>query len=73
MHHIFVHGLDLDVDPATDVVASGVLDSLAFVQLLAALESEFGIKVDIATLDLEDFSTVSSIAQFVVAAREGAA
>jgi len=65
VQQIFREGLELDVQMDTDVIEGGLLDSLAFVQLLLALEEEFGVKVDLAELDLESFSTVSSIAQLV--------
>jgi D-alanine--poly(phosphoribitol) ligase subunit 2 len=65
VHRIFREGLELDVDVDTDVIEEGLLDSLAFVQLLLALEEEFGIKVDLADLELDQFSTVSNIARLV--------
>lgn len=65
VHKIFREGLELDVDVDTDVIEDGLLDSLAFVQLLLALEEEFGVKVDLADLELDDFSTVTRIARLV--------
>jgi acyl carrier protein len=44
-----------------------MLDSLAFVQLLVSLEEEFGLEVDLADMDLDDFSSVSSVARLVAA------
>lgn len=67
IHGIFRDGLELDVEVDTDVIAGGLLDSLAFVQLLVSLEEEFGLEVNLAEMDLEDFSTVSSIARLVAA------
>ena len=72
VHRIFVDQLQLDVQADTDVITTGLLDSLAFVQLLIELEREFGLKVDVATLELDDFSSVSQIARFVSATRNGA-
>jgi acyl carrier protein len=59
--------------PHTDVIAGGMLDSLAFVQLMLALEEEFGVKVDLSDLDLEDFSSVTRVAHLVTASAKGAA
>ena len=73
IHRIFVDRLELDVDVHTDVLSTGLLDSVAFVQLLAELEQEFGLRVDVADLRLEDFSSVSRIARFVSASRDGGA
>jgi acyl carrier protein len=44
-----------------------MLDSLAFVQLLVSLEEEFGLEVNLAEMDLDDFSSVSSVARLVAA------
>ena len=65
VHRIFRDGLELQVDVGTDVMASGMLDSLAFVRLLVSLEEEFGLEVNLAEMDLEDFSSVSSVARLV--------
>lgn len=73
VHRIFRDSLELDVDVDTDVIAGGMLDSLAFVQLLLALEEEFGVKVDLSDLELDDFSSVASVARLVTASREGGA
>lgn len=59
---IFRDTLDLDVDVDTDVIGGDLLDSLAFVQLLVSLEDEFGIKVELSRMDLDDFSSAASIA-----------
>jgi D-alanine--poly(phosphoribitol) ligase subunit 2 len=72
VHQIFRDGLELQVDLGTDVIASGMLDSLAFVRLLVALEEEFGLEVDLAAMDLEDFSSVSSVARLVTASSRSA-
>jgi acyl carrier protein len=65
IHRIFVDRLALEVDMNTDVIDSGILDSVAFVQLLVGLEQEFGVTVDVAALQLDDFRSISRIAQFV--------
>ena len=71
IHRIFVDQLALQVDLETDVIDNGMLDSVAFVQLLVGLEQEFGVTVDVSALQLDDFRSISRIAQFV-AARPGA-
>ncbi len=64
---IFLRRLHLDVpDRDTDVIDAGLLDSLALVQLLATLEREFSVSMDLENLDLDDFRTVSSTARFIV-------
>jgi acyl carrier protein len=49
----------------TDLFASGVLDSLAFADLLVLLEREFGTVTTLEDMDLEHFQTIDRIAAFV--------
>jgi D-alanine--poly(phosphoribitol) ligase subunit 2 len=51
----------------TDLFESGVLDSLAFVELLLQLEREFGIATSVDDLELENFRTIAHISEFVLA------
>lgn len=69
IREIFRNDLELDVENDTEVVRSGLLDSMAFVKLLVGLEREFGIRIDLAALDLEDFGTVEQIARLVSSKR----
>ena len=69
---LFLERLNVTVPSLdADLIASGVLDSLALVELLLQLESRYGIQISLETLDFEDFRSVASIAAFV--AREGTA
>ena len=65
---VFSGALHLDV-PAfdTDLFETGVLDSLAFVELLLHLEREFGVTTSVDDLEVENFRSIDSIAEFVVA------
>ena len=51
--------------PDTDLVDSGLIDSLALVSLLAEIEREFGFELPLETLDVEDFRTVATAAKYV--------
>lgn len=53
----------------TDLIANGVLDSLALVELLVQLEARYGIRIALDKLDFDDFRSVSSIAAFVARER----
>lgn len=57
-------GVDIG-DPTTDLLSSGIIDSLAFVSLLLAIEQELGISIDIDSLDLTDFQSVERITRFI--------
>lgn len=48
----------------TDLFDTGLLDSLAFVDLLTQLEQKFGIAVSVDDLEIENFRTVARIAAF---------
>ena len=65
---IFPEALHLDPPPMElDLFDSGVLDSLAFVELLLRLEQDFGVSVSVDDLELENFRTIERIAAFVEA------
>lgn len=51
--------------PDEDLFASGVLDSLTFVELLVHLEEELGRPVSLEELDLEDLQTIEKIARLM--------
>lgn len=70
VHHklteLFAKKLNLDVPSVdTDLVGTGLLDSLALVELLAQLEETFGVSVSIDDLELENFRSIASIAGFL--------
>lgn len=52
-------------EPTSDLLDGGVLDSLALVELLAAIEIDFGIEIPLDDLDLDHFRTLDSIADLV--------
>jgi acyl carrier protein len=63
---LFAKKLNLEVSSVdTDLVGTGLLDSLALVELLAQLEETFGISVSTDDLEFENFRSIASIAGFV--------
>jgi acyl carrier protein len=63
---LFAKKLKLEVSSVdTDLVETGLLDSLALVELLAQLEETFGVSTSIDDLELENFRSIASIAGFV--------
>ena len=63
---IFSGALHLDVPSYdTDLFETGVLDSLAFVELLLQLEREFGVTTSVDDLDVATFRSIVTIADFV--------
>lgn len=73
VEEIFLRELQVEVpDRDTDVIETGLVDSLAFVRLLSVLEREFQLEIDLDRLELDDFRSVSSIAGFLERRRAGA-
>ena|SRR5437899_11986390 len=68
---IFEEKLHLEIPSVeTDLLDTGVVDSMAFVELLNQLEQEFGITVSIEDLEIDNFRSIEKIAEFV-ASRNG--
>jgi acyl carrier protein len=60
--------LQLEVpDAETDLIESCVLDSLVFVDLIARIEEEFRFEIDLGELEFDEFSSVSRMADYIVA------
>jgi acyl carrier protein len=49
----------------TDLVETGLLDSLKLVELMASLEDEFGITISFDEIEIDNFRSVASIAEYV--------
>lgn len=65
---LFSGTLNLDVPSVdTDLFETGVLDSLAFVDLLLALEQKFGVTTSLDDLEVDNFRSIARIADFVMA------
>jgi acyl carrier protein len=65
---LFAEKLHLEVPSVdTDLIETGLVDSLALVELMAQLEEGFGIQVSLEDIDVDRFRTISSIASLVAA------
>jgi acyl carrier protein len=63
---LFGDELSIDVaSPTTDLIETGLLDSLALVELIAAIEQEFRVDLALDALEIDAFRSVESIAAFV--------
>jgi acyl carrier protein len=68
---LFAERLHIEVpSPETDLLETAVIDSLQFVELLAALEEEFGVRVPLEELELDNFRTLARIGDFVAGRRD---
>jgi acyl carrier protein len=54
-------------DGDTDMIDSGLLDSLALVSLIAGIEQEFQLELPLEDLDVDQFRSADSIAQLLAA------
>lgn len=64
VQRIFLERMQFDVpSPEEDLFEAGVVDSLSFVELMVHLEEEFGKRIELEELDLDDFRTVARIAR----------
>ncbi|MFQ5502249.1 MAG: acyl carrier protein [Phycisphaerae bacterium] len=55
----------------TDLFESGVLDSVAFIELIVFLEDRLGRSIDLSEADPSDFSTVAGLCELAGAGRNG--
>ena len=58
-------GADAMVDANTDLVMSGLVDSLGVVMIVDELERRLGIRIDPVDVVIENFSTVSAILDYL--------
>lgn len=63
---IFAEKLAIDVESATvDLLDTGLVDSVTLVELLLELEKRFGVVLPLEELEMEDFRSVTRIAELV--------
>lgn len=66
IERIFRDALSIEVPSVNaDIIADGLLDSLALVTLLFEIEQEFGVTVPLENLDVDALRTVEQIAALV--------
>lgn len=53
--------------PEDDLLATGVLDSMTLINLLATLEERFGIRIALDELQIDDVRSILSIARLIEA------
>jgi acyl carrier protein len=65
---LLADAMNLEVPSAdTDLFEAGLIDSLAFVELLVHLEREFGVTTSVDDLKVDNFDSVTHIADYVTA------
>ena len=61
-------GIDVPAT-STDLLEAGLLDSLALVTLIVALEETFGVQLPLDDFDVDRFRSVDAMADFIGALR----
>lgn len=66
LNAIFAEKLNIEVpSDFTDLLDAGLLDSLSLVELLLQLEQEFGLRISLEDLSIDNFRSINSIAHLV--------
>jgi len=64
--NVFVQHLHIELPSLDkDLLESGTIDSLTFVELLSRLEQEFSIHISLDDLDLDQFRSIARIGEFI--------
>ncbi|HVL36360.1 MAG TPA: phosphopantetheine-binding protein [Burkholderiales bacterium] len=65
---LFRDKLFIDVPSAeTDLIDSGLLDSLQLVQLLLQVEQQLGLRLPLEEVDLDDLRSIARLAKLICA------
>lgn len=63
---LFAEKLNVEVPSVdSDLLQTGILDSMSLVELFLILEREYRVKISMEDLEIENFKTISKIARFV--------
>jgi methoxymalonate biosynthesis acyl carrier protein len=66
LNALFREKLFIEVpSPDTDLIESGLLDSLQLVQLLLQIEESLGLRLPLDEVDLDDLRSVTRLAQLI--------
>ena len=66
IRNVFVQQLHLEPPSLDkDLLETGTIDSLTFVELLSRLEQEFSIRIPLDDLDLNQFRSIARIGEFI--------
>ncbi|MFV0386836.1 acyl carrier protein [Paracoccus sp. (in: a-proteobacteria)] len=60
-------GVAADIGDDLDLINSGVIDSLGVLNLISALESETGLRIEPEEMDSANFASVAKIHAFIEA------
>jgi acyl carrier protein len=56
----------VEVSANTDLMESGLLDSIGFVELIVFMESQIGCNIDLTDVDPSEFTTVNGLCRIAL-------
>ncbi len=56
---------DMEIDENTELISGGFIESFDIIGLITVFEDAFGVELSLEDLKLEQFNTVSSIAEII--------
>jgi acyl carrier protein len=66
---LFLEQLNVEVPaPDTDLIETGLLDSMKLVELLVQIEQQFGLRIELEQIEIDDLRSVTGIARMIGAA-----
>jgi acyl carrier protein len=69
LNSLFIDKLNVRVPtPDTDLITSGLLDSMQIVELVVQVEQQFGLRIDLERVDFDDLRSLAGIARLIGAA-----
>ena len=48
-----------------DIMKEGIVDSIGFIQLISAIEEQFGIEIDLEAMDTENLTVIGSLCKYI--------
>ena len=74
LNRLFLDKLNVKVpSPDTDLLESGLLDSMQIVELLLHIEHQFGLRIELARVDFDDLRSLAGIARLIGASEPATA
>lgn len=73
LNALFLDQLNIEVPgPDTDLIETGMMDSMKLVELLVQIEQQFGLRVELEQIEIDDLRSVRGIARMIGNAMPGA-
>jgi D-alanine--poly(phosphoribitol) ligase subunit 2 len=74
LNKLFLDKLNVKVpSPDTDLLESGLLDSMQIVELLLQIEHQFGLRIELERVDFDDLRSLAGIARLIGASEPATA